>query len=85
MRADQNSCLRGRMRSACLAALQQFGIAAGELCPELPALLLIGTGAVEAQQVRPHLHPQLRLAALHAHQPASVMSVHPNKTNSGHA
>lgn len=85
MRADHTSCLGGCTGSACLAAPQQLGIAAGELCPEHPALLLIGTGTVEAQQVRPHLHPQFRLAALHAHQPASVISEHPDKTNSCHA
>ena len=49
-----------------LAALQQRGIAAGQLGPELGALLRAGGGAVQAQQVGPHLDAQLWQTALRA-------------------
>lgn len=49
-----------------LAALQQCSIAAGELGSELGALLPAGAGAVQEQQIGPHLHTQLWRTALYA-------------------
>ena len=51
-------------KAAHLAALQQLCIAAGELSPQLPALLLVSIGAIQAEEVGPDLRSQLRLTAL---------------------
>ncbi len=58
--------LWGRAGRSDLAALKQRIIAAGEVGTQLGVLLPAGAGAVQAQQVGPHLHTQLWRAALHA-------------------